>query len=702
MTEKFEIRVGMRTYVLGAIVVALVTAFISFFGIFTTTGMLNPFIVNTYETVDFSQIYMIFFWPLVFSVIVALLTKAGVRVKKRDLVIITTMVYTTWMVPTFWGVTSPLMYLGVARQSSAYQRWTLTYGALTNQFWGPDPFKEEYWEGYLYGGKPVPWDAWGLAVAHFIIYSILYYFMMIFTVTLVRRLWLSVESLPFPLATGTISLINMSGASDGEEVKPTVLSNVYLWAGTLVGILGLAPYWIPLFTGGELPPTWDGAGSALNINLMPYLYTILPYAPASFDFHAWMIGACFLIPSNMQLTYIVFEIIVEWIWAPIMVYIGVWDPPQATTERVSIRSQTGAIGEAWSTYFGGNLTYFAIGAMFTAIFMPMFIHRGEVVRQIKAIFKRDKELEANEALPYRYLLAGYIVCIIGLAILFYITSAGYANILWSIISLILVSTLYMSLISGRVTAEMGAITTVTQEGLNHNWVQHTRWAWIIVPNSPFYIADLQQRYLAIRTDLAYSYFNMGNPSGPTLEAYKIGEANHVHPRSILKGILIAMPISIIVTYITYLTLIYNFGFVKTLTKFNYMGWLSNYPQRAVTYGCREVADWHCAEAPTWTSGVAILIGGIVAVICQVLRTIYPWFPLHPIGFSLFFFQLPNIFFPMIIAYIARRVIITIGGLEMYEKRALPFAVGLVASLGIMVVIGALFLAYQQISVAAAA
>ena len=42
------------------------------------------------------------------------------------------------------------------------------------------------------------------------------------------------------------------------------------------------------------------------------------------------------------------------------------------------------------------------------------------------------------------------------------------------------------------------------------------------------------------------------------------------------------------------------------------------------------------------------------------------------------------------SYIAKRIILRIGGLELYEKKAMPFAIGMAASLGFALLIGTVY------------
>ena len=85
--------------------------------------------------------------------------------------------------------------------------------------------------------------------------------------------------------------------------------------------------------------------------------------------------------------------------------------------------------------------------------------------------------------------------------------------------------------------------------------------------------------------------------------------------------------------------------------------------------------------------VLFIIGASIVSVIYALHARFPWFPVNPGGVTIGAFDLvPNIvLIPAVVAYVAKFVILRIGGTRIYEDVAMPFAIGMVAgSTGITV------------------
>ncbi|MBC7807294.1 MAG: hypothetical protein H7145_14225 [Akkermansiaceae bacterium] len=74
-----------------------------------------------------------------------------------------------------------------------------------------------------------------------------------------------------------------------------------------------------------------------------------------------------------------------------------------------------------------------------------------------------------------------------------------------------------------------------------------------------------------------------------------------------------------------------------------------------------------------------VIGGFVitALLIQA-RVLFPWWPLHPAGFALAHagFSLPWVWFPILLGWVAKSLIMRCGGMQLY-RRGIPFFIGLI-------------------------
>ncbi|MEM2887221.1 MAG: DUF6784 domain-containing protein, partial [Candidatus Bathyarchaeia archaeon] len=159
---------------------------------------------------------------------------------------------------------------------------------------------------------------------------------------------------------------------------------------------------------------------------------------------------------------------------------------------------------------------------------------------------------------------------------------------------------------------------------------------------------------------------------------------------------IAVILGVVVSLFALLQMWCSFGALN-LAAFNYTGVPNNYLQRGPTYACvAEVGVYwrsglgHHPEPLHW---VQFIVGAAIVSIIYALHTRFPWFPVNPGGIVIGAFDfVPNIILiPTVVAYVAKLVILRIGGTKIYEDVAMPFAIGMVAgSTGITVLFAFLY------------
>lgn len=689
MKEKssVEIIIRPRTYVIGAIAVALIVTLTGFFALFTPGGALMPLVVAAWPSSHYDNFTFVMFWPLIFSVIGSVLAKTR-GLSKQELTVVMAMVWISWIFPTIMGVMQVITLLGTARMDAAFRKWNLGYAAPINWQWGPDPYKPELWESWLYGG-PVPWDAWMPALLFQIARIIPYYLMYVFLASLFRRQFVDIEVLPFPHATAAAKLIDM--AYEKIDGRYALFENIWLWLGLLIGFLAIFPYWGWCLPGLGLSKPADIWG--VGINLIPYV--IIPLAPTIFNFEAFYIGAALLVPLKTLFSFIVTTLIVQWGWWSAMSYLGIWEPQSAgTTDTYYFiwRGWTGPKFKTWA-YFWGCPVWLAFGVGFGTVFYPIFVtYRKEFINVFKAILGRaPPEVEAREPLRYRYLFLGFILSLLIYLVLFWYASMGYAPILGVAIWTVGMGLFYV--VRGRIAAEFGIVMDTYNDNIWPNaWVYSTIKWFVADPKSPFFIRDLAQRFIVLRTEYCHpSQFARAAPAHTLLEAYKLGALEGVHPRYILTGAIIATVIGVIVALFTLLPMWCTFGALN-LSDFNYSGAPNNYAQRDPTYSCiEEIGDyWRGGfwPPPTAYQWVLFSIGVILSSIVWILYVRYPWFPINPGGFMTGFGWIyAYILVPALIAYIVKLIIIRIGGVRLYEEKLMPFAIGLMLSLPVAIIMG---------------
>ncbi|MBS7641772.1 OPT/YSL family transporter [Candidatus Bathyarchaeota archaeon] len=697
-----EARVRPIIYLAGALLTAIIVVLMEFVALFTVGGTLWGLTGDSWINAWPANMSFVLFWPLVISVLGTLLSRVGVS--KHELVIILSMIWVSWLIPSQHGILEIFTMMGTARQIPAFHRWNLEYLKPAHWQWGPDPFNDKLWESWMYGG-PVPWAEWMPALLFHTARLIPYYLMFAFFATLWRRQWIDIEALPFPHATAAAKLIDM--AYEKVDGGTRLFQNVWLWLGLLIGFLAIYPYWAWTLPGLGLTVSMMYPGS-LGIDLTPYV--IVPCAPMSFNFEAFWIGAAFLVPVKTLFSYIVTSVVFFWVWWPMMSWLGYWEPQSAGTSGLGyqhsnmFRGWMGPNMQRWVLTWGA-VSFISFGAAYAIIFAPIFISfRGELVNSVKALLGRaPSEIEAREPLRYRWQLLALIFFMTISVALWWYASLGNLPVVWGFINYIMYALWLMC--RARVAGEYGLVLDFMNDNYwAHNWTYTFRQWFVADPMSPFFIRNVQSRYLVLRSDYPW-YFTVirAAPAATLLESYKIASLEGLHSKHILIATVIAIIVGITVAAFAFLPLWCSFGALN-LSAFNYTGAPHNYYQRAPTYACiTEVGEYWRGSlgggGPRASQWILFSIGAAIVSIVYALHAKYPWFPLNPGGVALGFGMLiPNVLVPSMVAYVAKIVVMRIGGAKLYEDVAMPFAIGMAAATGPAVILGFIYQVSTTLSI----
>jgi len=698
-----EVAIRPIAWFTGIIVTIVTVFFITFISLFSPGGDLWPLTSEAWSSDWQGTVIFALFWPLLVSSFASMFR--GTKLfRKEEIALITSMLWIVWIIPTGYGIMRVPLMLGTTRQIPAFHKWNLDWGRNVMWQWGPDPFNDKLWESWMYGG-PVPWSEWTVPILWNTLRLLSYYLMFVFMATLWRRQWVDIEALPFPYATAAAKLIDMAYEKVNGRTK--LFDNIWLWLGLLVGFLAQYPYWAWVIPGlGLTPLTY---AYSIGIDLTPYV--IIPNAPLNFNVEAYLIGAAFLVPIKTLFSYIVTAIIVHWIWWPIMTYMGLWESHSAGAvgagHGLACVIWRGELGKGpmyakWVWTWGAP-QWLSIGAMFGLMFYPVFVaFRSEFINGVKALIGRaPPEVEVREPMKYRYILLGFIVFATLYVVTWWYASEGNLPILYGYIYMVLFSLFWM----GR--ARAGA-----EYGLSIDMYNDNYWApglsctlrewWVADPLSPFFIEDPKSRFLVLRADYPWwwSPVARGTPSLTLIEAYKIGSIEGLHSKYVFLGGILATIIGIAVGLPVIVWMWHSFGALN-LSVFNYTGAPNNYVQRGPTYACTAtyVAYWRAWGPPTYGQWILFAIGFAITSIVYVMHARYPWFPVNPAGVTMGLgWMYYNVLIPSIIAYVAKLIVMRIGGARLYEDIALPFAIGMTASISLAILLTATHYAATTIAI----
>jgi len=167
--------------------------------------------------------------------------------------------------------------------------------------------------------------------------------------------------------------------------------------------------------------------------------------------------------------------------------------------------------------------------------------------------------------------------------------------------------------------------------------------------------------------------------------------------SVVIASIVGFTVSNIVAFIIYFWGAYTWGFQVKWTgmaKGTAIQDAETYITRILTPGM-PVYQGQASEMRVWPE---LTVGIIISAVVTILRFQFTWFPIHPIGLilgSTLGWGLAY-WFAAIVGYIARVLVLRIGGPELYEKKGVPLAIGIMIGYGICVLIYALVLIAQTI------
>jgi len=615
-----------------------------------------------------SPLGLIFTLTLELSVLVSLLQiiSKKVRFSPQELTVIYAMLTSMIGIPWIFGFSQFSVIYTVA-----FSRHVHMLDHIPD-FWMPKDksIVENLWLGNI----PFNFSAWAPSIAAWSIAYILYYFYAYSIGLILRRAYIDVEKLPYPLTTPITWMITQTTKSVEEregKFRPSLLSRKasLFWIAFFIGLFW---NWYYSPTGG------GGQGWGLNVLLgwpdpEPYMqYTYLsgklPYPFTNmliaWDIDAFGLGLYFLFPLEVLLTGIIFYIISYMIWPVIMVV-------------TNIARATPGIGE-WGAYGLAGYTPPYLPAVIADEsvwigmgLMGLIVARKEIVASFKSFLKGSREGLEAEPISHRATWLILIITFIGLSAFL---SVSGANVILAISTVIFLGFVNVSLARIRGEAWPGYSNAwgVHQGRYLENWIIAVGQATGSLPGYGVSMSPEQVRNLYVVTAFGSPNYWTGywSPIIPCLETLKVAQETRTKPRDIFLAIIPTVIIAIILTY-TFLSVNLSMFGVGNFARDWWTGW--EFAWMTDTAASGTLSPYGGEQWP-WFIGYNIF-GVILTMAMLYARTIWPWFPLHPLGFLLVSVSFYG-FLYVLIAYIVKLAVLKIGGTEFYQNKALPFALGL--------------------------
>ncbi|MEM3526557.1 MAG: OPT/YSL family transporter [Candidatus Jordarchaeaceae archaeon] len=647
--ETEEKGLTLRAYVFGSILVIFWTILIHMIGGF------SPYFPETTANSVIFGIFTMFLLSLVAS-------KFNFNPQEY------TAIYSMILVSTVFAATWTFTIYGQVIEAIGnleYNKYGLAY--MPSIFGPRDP---DLVRGAFFGGASVPWEAWLVPMFYWITLSLVICFSGLFLSCILRKQYIDVETLPFPIATPITTMIKERSFFKMRNLKYVLIGMFigFIWPQNLAFLL--STIYPPLAI--EIPGT---------IDLAPFLWSILPMAILSIGWgNVALLAFAYLIPNDILLTSIVLHFVFLWIIPPIEVSLGLLNAP----------ADYAAPG-MWlyrfaDTVFKGPVHFSDIaryGALIGLGIVPLFTQWKHIVHTLKCVIHPEHESESREPLPYRWAWFGYIATLI---ITLYLLSIGGMPLWIAIVFLLLFNILTIGLT--RLRGESGGWAGNADELI-----------------SPLHATLYQVGFEANITDeavktacwrslmLAGTYTWWGTaialpPPITSMEAFRIASITRTKSKDIFVSLSIAIIIAILIGFPFALWGIYNYGvtsrWIYSRIDASFVGDQGFWQNlRAAFYVGGAPVSW--TYPPDW---IQTGIGVLMVALFTFLRMRYLWFPFNPVGIPLAGFVLsPSYVFLWLVAYIIKYVTLKVGGTKLYEEKGVPMAVGIIIAWAIVLFLG---------------
>lgn len=489
---------------------------------------------------------------------------------------------------------------------------------------------QDYWMG---NGGVVPWAAWVGPLACWFGLWCCVALVFLAIATMLRRQWMDNEQLRFPLATVPLAIIkNEVDTGQGTGSVQSFFTNRLMWVGVAISVLvfglnGLAANYpdFPKFI------TSLGLNSFLSerpMNAVGFNGIFISLAA---------IGFMYFLPTDLLFS----------------LWFFYWLAQIEDMVTVSMGGIPKSIGTHNARVFTG---FQAAGAYIILVLAQIRIGWP----YFKAMFKTalgGKQLDdSGEMMSYRTALISLTLGFAGIVI--WLTLAGMSP--WLAIAQMGLYIFFIAIIMSRAVCEAGILMTETSFLPSH----------LINLATPITSWSQQNITLTALTNIVFVRDMRGVLLSPFLDGQKVAKELGVRPRSLISPIVLSLVIAFVTASAFFLYLNYQNGAMS----------LYEYSSRGNSANMFNTARSHIKGEPlpmdsTAISGLAI--GAIATGLMVWARSIWTWFPFHPLGYAIAPTWTMTIFwFPALATWIMKALVLRFGGVDTYRKLA-PMMIGLI-------------------------
>ena len=499
------------------------------------------------------------------------------------------------------------------------------------------PHDPEVYNGFFRGNSSLYSAAvmrgWAVPVLAWSAFIIAVFWILICATTLVRRQWVEEERLTFPLVLLPLEMIGVGG--DGQTATP-FWRNRLMWAGFIL------------------------AGLLESVNFLNFLYPSIPTIPIKPSMGANHLEAMFVArPWNtmgiLTLAFYPFAIGIGYLLS-LDVSFSCWSlyllSKLSIVACAALGLSDGGSGPANRAPFVREQS---VGAFVGIALFSLWMARRALATAWQEM-KRPTGRDANELMSFRLALVGG-----GVGILFMIGFLIAAGLSWQTAIIFVFAYLCFALTLARIVSEAGA-----------GWAWGPEWTASQFTTDAVGATHLSPQNLTMLVGYTSWMTDMrDNPMPQAAAALKIAPGAGLSPRGYLKPLLFAIVFGTLLAFWAHLDIYYTYGAATAKTRQAVSGATGSNPAKLAAT---------LIVTPTLQDTTGLLAAGgavLLAVGLSVLRQMFPWWPIHPLGYALANTRsMEYMWCPFFIAWLAKLITLRYGGIRAY-RLALPFFLGLI-------------------------
>lgn len=510
----------------------------------------------------------------------------------------------------------PTLAMVIVR-ATAENRWARFHEHLPGWLFPKDP---EALRGLFSGESRVPWGEWLVPLCSWFLFLMAAYGAMLCLAAILSRLWISGERLTFPVAQLPLEM-----TAEGNAL----FRNRLMWVGFAIPLvlesLIALNYYFPAIPAVEIK----------HQNMQPFWFPGRPFnvmTPFYFGWTPFIVGFAYLAPVDVSFSVWFFNLL-------------------AKAERVS------GVVMGWDAAGGGvmaNRFPYPEEQAFGAFLAFAIAALWRTWPGLRKAWQERKQRDEESRLML--LSVGGLVLCCGVMLTFF-TLCGLP--LWlGTLSLVLI--LLIAITLSRIRAEAGP-------------------AWVFGPYRDVtraIVVSLGAGGFNDREIVGLSIFRWFSrdarflPMPFHMEAFKIADAAGIRKRTAMAVMALATAVGVAVGFYVVLTLSYKMGLGTGKT---YGG-----PTGGATTVWNQANDWSKNRTLPDEIGVPWILGGAAITLLLIqMRTLFIWWPFHPIGYVMAETGAGGSFwFHYLLAWIFKLVVLRYGGHRLYV-RTLPLVIGLI-------------------------